>query len=89
MRQALSSGSQIAVTPLSIFDDVKSIAYYFNGCTVEDISSGIRDYFFKRDKVFRKHLTKLQYQSTLWREQHSFVKIASRLEGMIESLHIN
>ena len=84
IRQGLASGVPVAVTPLSIFDDVKSVIYELPGTTSEEIAIGIQDWFVKGSS-FRK--SKINSSDcTAWRKEHSFSSLGVRLQGIINSL---
>ena len=84
IRQGLASGIPVAVTPLSIFDDVNSVIYKLPGTTSEAIAEGIQDWFVK-GIAFRKSQINSSVFSA-WRKEHSFSSLGLRLQGIINSL---
>ncbi len=83
VRQAITSLTPVAVTPLSIFDDVAEVVYKLPGCTPFLIAEGVKTWV---DKSFGNPMTKKQKE---WRKQHSFKKLGYRLQSLIRSIEIN
>ena len=83
VRQAISSLTPVAVTPLSIFDDVATVVYKLPGSTPLLIANGLKNWTINS---FGNPLTELENE---WRKQHSFEKLGYRLQGLIKSLEVN
>ena len=84
IRQGLASGTPVAVTPLSIFDDVKPVIYELSGLSSEEIAKGIQDWFVK-DSNFRNQNINSSVLAA-WRKEHSFSSLGIRLQGIINAL---
>ena len=83
VRQAISSLTPVAVTPLSIFDDVLPVVYKLPGTTPELIAQGLKDWSLN---FLGNTITEQEIE---WRKQHSFQKLGYRLQGLIKSLELN
>ncbi len=80
IRQGLASGTPVAVTPLSIFDDISPVVNYLPGISPEEISQGILNFFKKsKDQIHINDLEK-------WLDHHSFNRLANRLESILDSI---
>jgi len=84
IRQGLASGAPVAVTPLSIFDDVKLVTYQLPGVSSEDIARGVLMWFTKGKSYQRKHINPALKDS--WIKEHSYSSLGIRLQGIINSL---
>ncbi len=83
VRQAISSLTPVAVTPLSIFDDVSSVVHMLPGKTPSLIAKGLKNWSIN----YRgKSLTD---EERKWRKQHSFKELGYRIKGLIRSLEVN
>ena len=83
VRQAISSSAPVAVTPLSIFDDVLDVVYKLPGCSPSSIAAGLIDWM---NNCYSIPMTDRQKK---WRDEHSFNKLAIRLQCLIKSIEIN
>jgi O-antigen biosynthesis alpha-1,2-mannosyltransferase len=81
VRGALSSGALVAVTPLSIFDDVTAATYALPGLDARAIANGLETLF--ADPALRH---KLQAQATEWANDYAFPRMAERLAGILAGL---
>ncbi|WP_269616342.1 glycosyltransferase [Prochlorococcus marinus] len=84
IRQGLASGTPVAVTPLSIFDDVKPVIYELPGLSSEDIAKGIQDWFVKGSNFRDQNINSSAFAT--WRKEHSFSSLGIRLQGIINAL---
>jgi glycosyltransferase involved in cell wall biosynthesis len=82
-RQAVSAMVPVAVTPLPIFQDITDVVYTLPGCSPTSIASGLVEWI---DNFYGVPMTK---NEIIWRKQHSYKILSSRLQGMIRSLEIN
>ncbi len=83
VRQAISSMAPVAVTPLSIFDDVSPVVYKLPGTTPSLIANGLKNWTLNS---LGNTMTDNEKE---WRNQHSFKKLGYRLQSMIRSLEIH
>lgn len=82
VRTAISSGSPVLVTPLSIFDDVEGAVGKLDGCKPEDIAKSINHILDKPESY--------DYQSMVrWKESHSYGIVSDKLFNILRSLYIN
>ena len=81
VRHALSSCKPVAVTPLSIFEDVKAVSHKLPGTSVSSIGNGINHLL---DNY--KNIVSNPYYIDKWRDQHYFSKLAPRLFGLIKAI---
>ncbi len=83
VRQGISSLTPVAVTPLSIFDDVADLVYQLPGTNPLLIASGLKEW------CENNYGKKISMTEKKWLEEHSFSKLASRLFLMIKSIELN
>ena len=83
VRQAISSSTPVAVTPLSIFEDVLDVVYRLPGCSPSLIAQGLKNW---SDNCFGNPMTTKEKE---WRKQHSFKKLGYRLQNLIRSIELN
>ena len=83
VRQAISSLTPVAVTPLSIFDDVSPVVHKLPGFTPLLIAKGLKKW------TLNSLGDPMSDREKEWRKQHSFKKLGYRLEGLIKSLEVN
>jgi glycosyltransferase involved in cell wall biosynthesis len=85
VRYGLASNKPIAVTPLSIFDDIGEAAFRFTGTSSIDIAHGIVDFLHN----LSINSEKAQYIKTVaknWRDQHSYVTVSKRFFNICSAL---
>lgn len=85
VRQGLATGRPVAVTPLSIFDDVISAAHILPGCSPKDLAQGIELLIQGITNETETIRTK-EAEATRWREAHRYVFLGQRLYGMLQAL---
>ncbi len=83
VRQAISSFTPVAVTPLSIFDDVLPVVHRLPGKTPLLIAKGLKNWSIN---YLGKPITNAERE---WRKQHSFEKLGYRIQNLIKSLEVN
>ena len=83
VRQGISSLTPVAVTPLSIFDDVSPVVHKLPGSTPLLIAKGLKKWTLNSLGV------PMSDREKEWRNQHSFKKLGYRLQGLIKSLELN
>lgn len=82
VRHAIASGAAVAVTPLTIFEDVTPAVIQLDGVTPEEIAKGISDVVGWNAET-REHYAE---QADAWRESHCHNVIAQRLGGLLKAL---
>ena len=86
VRYGLASHTPVAVTPLSIFDDVGDAVFKLPGTTANDIADGLEK-IITEIQSNSKFATSTQEKSQRWVEAHHYANISQRLFQMIEALH--
>ena len=90
VRHGIASGASIAVTPISIFDDVNSMVEVLPGISSKSLSEGIISLYKKQ---FIKHMDGNQKevinQKSRWIEHHQFSNLSLRLNSIIKSIERN
>ena len=82
VRHAIASGAAVAVTPLTIFEDVMPAAIRLSGVTPEAIACGVRGVMEWDDQRWDDYLK----HANAWRDGHCHEVIAQRLEGLLSAL---
>lgn len=77
VRIALSSGRPVAVTPVPIFDEIKDIAYVFDGESASQIADGIQHIMMMYKK---NEIAPLISAAAKWVDCHRFAEIAKYLD---------
>jgi O-antigen biosynthesis alpha-1,2-mannosyltransferase len=78
VRYGLATKRPIAVTPLSIFDDIGDSAFRFSGTGSNDIANGIVD-FLHELSVNSEQAKYVKGVAENWREQHAYSAVSKRL----------
>ena len=90
VRHGIASGASIAVTPISIFDDVNSMVEVLPGISSKSLSEGIISLYKKQ---FIKHMDGNQKEvinrKSRWIEHHQFSNLSLRLNSIIKSIERN
>ena len=81
VRHALASGTAVAVTPLSIFQDVHDLTFTLPGFTSQLIAEGIYNLVSKNNLMNGKIKTIQK-----WYDQNKFSLLSKRLEGFIKAI---
>ena len=90
VRHGISSGSKIAVTPISIFNDIKDIVEVMPGISPEKMAEGIIDLYKKQfNPYLENNKQELINKKLKWIEHHQFSNLSSRLNSIIRSLENN
>ena len=82
VRHALASGAAVAVTPLTIFEDVAPAVIQFDGITPKAIAGGISNVLDWTADKREDH----SQRADEWRKGHRHSVIAQRLEGLLSAL---
>ena len=86
VRHGIASGRPVAVTPLSIFDDVQDAVYLLPGTAPEQIAQGIRVLIDKLSLPDEVISGKTQAASQ-WCVAHRHSSLAQRMTNMLTALH--
>jgi glycosyltransferase involved in cell wall biosynthesis len=88
VRYGLSAGIPVAVTPLSIFEDVDSVVFKLPGQSSQHIAEGIVEI---REKLLLQDSLAVEIMETAknWRAQHRYSIIGKMLFNLIRSIQIN
>ena len=82
VRHAIASGVPVAVTPLSIFEDVHPAVIELPGNEPEALAKGLLGLIDWADADWESYNSRAR----AWRVQHSHQVIAQRLEAMLQAL---
>lgn len=85
VRYGLATKRPIAVTPLSIFDDLGDAVFHFSGTSAENIADGISKYLHELSEN-SGNTKNIQIQAQKWREQHDYAAISKRLSNICVAL---
>lgn len=85
VRYGLVTGRPVAVTPLPIFDDVKSAVHHLPGMTPLEIACGIESLIKNIDSDQGKNVAA---NAERWRDAHRYSKVASRLHNILQALYL-
>ena len=81
VRAVLPLNKPIAVSPLTIFQDVHDVVHLLPGTSAESIARGIKKLLSDPDKLFSR-----QSVQNKWLKAHSWTIVARRLGGMLKGL---
>ncbi|AHG62792.1 glycosyltransferase [Advenella mimigardefordensis] len=85
VRYGLAIGVPVAVTPLSIFDDVGQAVFRLPGTQIQDIANGISA-LMDQIQENAAPVKKVQEEADRWRREHSYDRLSQRLFNMIKAL---
>jgi glycosyltransferase involved in cell wall biosynthesis len=85
VRYGLASGKPVAVTPLSIFDDVSDYAFTLPGMSPEAIADGISTVVASLRDADPAAVARLE-QAVRWRDTHGYRLLGRRLAGMLKGV---
>ncbi len=83
VRYAIASGSRVAVTPLSIFDDLRDSVYKMDGTDTQSIANSLG---ILLDGKAHDEIAKIDEVANRWREEHRYDRVAKRLYNMLLAL---
>jgi glycosyltransferase involved in cell wall biosynthesis len=78
VKMGLSSGTPVAVTPLSIFDDIAMVSHTLPGTAPTEIADGLASLLSDTAR-----LAALAEQQRTWAAAHDWAKLSARLDGLI------
>jgi glycosyltransferase involved in cell wall biosynthesis len=84
VRYGMATGKPVAVTPISIFEDLKEATFTMPGSTPKDLAQGILAIQQSLKSQSEKAQTIKQAAST-WKLHHSFAKLGTRLSGILQA----
>lgn len=84
-RYGLATGRPVAVTPLSIFDDIENAAFRLNGTSPADIATGIRN-CLTQISADTPEAVNVREASSRWREHHAYPQVGSQLHNLLVGL---
>ncbi|ROR03146.1 glycosyltransferase [Desulfosoma caldarium] len=86
VRHGLASGRPVAVTPLSIFDDVKEVTFRLPGFTPQEIAEGIQLFwhYLLNEDSFALDILK---SAERWRSMHRYSVLSPRFYNMLVALY--
>ena len=85
VRYGLATGRPVAVTPLSIFDDVAPAVYKLSGQTPDEISLGIIQLIHEITNETELVVSKRK-EAARWCEAHRYNRLGSRLDSLLHAL---
>jgi O-antigen biosynthesis alpha-1,2-mannosyltransferase len=85
VRYGIASGAPVAVTPLSIFDDVRAAVHYLPGLSPENIAKGIAD-LLQNLAEGKESVTEQSESAERWRAAHRYPLISQRLYGILVAI---
>lgn len=85
VRYGLATGRPVAVTPMSIFDDVSSAVYTLPGSAPEQLAIGIRQ-ILEQIAVGAEGVRAKQAEAARWCEAHRYSRLGHRLYAVIQAL---
>ncbi len=85
VRYGLALGVPVAVTPLSIFDDVGQAVFKLPGTQVADITEGLAT-LMDQINDNADSVTTVQKVADRWRREHSYDRLSQRLFNMLRAL---
>jgi len=88
VRYGLASNKPVAVTPLSIFDDLGQSAFRFSGMTSADLANGIEE-FLNDIHSDSPRAQEVRKTAERWRTSHDYAAVGTRLHNMMIALLID
>lgn len=85
VRYGMATHKPVAVTPLSIFDDLGDAVFKLKGVCATDVAEGIADILSDMAKNSAA-VVEMQRRSDAWRKQHDYSAVARRFENMCTGL---
>lgn len=90
VRQGIASGTEVMVTPISIFEDVTQVVNVFPGTSSKKMALGIENWILNKEKNTISNIQNdKRLKLDLWREKHRFSKLAKRLSSIITSIEVD
>lgn len=84
-RYGLATKRPVAVTPISIFDDLGDSVFRFSSTSPDDIAQGIKK-FLDDIRSNSEHAQKTVTVANRWRDAHNCIAVADRLKNICTAL---
>lgn len=81
-RYGIAAGRPVAVTPLPIFDDVKSAVFYLPGASRESMKEGIAK-LISDISAQEPYIAEKMESAAVWRKSYSYTQAGARLHTII------
>lgn len=88
VRYGLATKRPVAVTPLSIFEDLGESVFHFSGIKPSDIAQGINE-FLEDIHSNSERAQLIHAEANRWREAHDYRAVSARLQNMCIALLSN
>jgi glycosyltransferase involved in cell wall biosynthesis len=91
VRMGIAAKRPVAVTPVSIFNDVQSSVFFFSGGNVDDIANGMYD-ILKLNLLNDPDAIQIKESARLWIAAHGYASVSRQLYWLIietKSISIN
>ncbi len=85
VRYGLASRRPVAVTPISIFDDLAQAVHRLPGASVADLASGLED-LVTRIKSGDDRMATIERQASRWVDAHVYSKLGHRFSNLLFGL---
>jgi glycosyltransferase involved in cell wall biosynthesis len=85
VRYGLASGLPVAVTPLSIFDDLSDAVFRLPGISADDVANGLSSIFDSVDTKDNRYRDTMA-RAARWRAENSYTRVGHRLSGLLLGL---
>ena len=88
VRYGLATRRPVAVTPLSIFDDISSAVFRLPGTSASEIADGLEN-LISMIKASDPSISKVSAEANRWVEEHLYGKLARRFGNLLYALKNN
>lgn len=85
VRYGFATGKPVAITPLSIFDDVREASHVLPGTDPREIAQGIRT-ALEAIRTSSAEAERIRIRAGAWRSAHAYDTLAKRLYNMVTAL---
>ena len=86
VRYGMACGRPVAVTPLSIFDDVRRATFALPGQSPSDLARGLGE-LIDAIAANAPHVEQVRTEAARWRDAHRYSRVGQRLLNMTLALH--
>jgi glycosyltransferase involved in cell wall biosynthesis len=87
VRHGMASGRPVAVTPLDIFNDVKTAVYQLPGIQAQEMARGLSELMAHLQQSKPGQHDKSMAMEK-WRQSHLYATLATRMHNMLTGLHL-
>lgn len=88
VRYGLATKCPIAVTPLSIFEDIGNAAFHFTGTSSKEIADSLKD-ILSQLSIKSNQASFIEQEANRWRIQHDYSAVSKRLFNICTALRRN